>query len=126
MSAIAVEGLRDLQRAFRVADETLSRELTRTLREVAEPVRTDAERLAVSGIRHITLPWSQMRIGVTRSSVYIAPKRRGSRFPQNRRPNFAGLLLHRAMLPALSRNEQQVQEGMEELLDTVGLDWERA
>lgn len=125
MPVVAVEGLRDLQRAFRVADETLSRELTKTLREVAEPVRADAERLAVAGIRRITLPWSAMRIGVTKTSVYLVPRKRGARFPQRRRPNFKNLLLDRAMLPALERNEDQVLEGMEDLLEHVGLNWER-
>lgn len=126
MPAVAVEGLRDLQRAFRVADETLHRELKDELREVAEPVRSEAERLAVSGIRHITLPWAQMRVGVTTTSVYIAPKRRGSRLPTRKRPNFAGLLLRRAMLPALEHNEREVEAGVGRLLDKVGLDWERA
>lgn len=126
MPAVVVEGLRDLQRAFKVADETLARELTKSLKELAEPVRADAEKLAVIGIRRITLPWATMRVGVTRSSVYIVPRKRGTRLPQRRRPNLKDLLLDRAMIPALEHNEERVLDGMEDLLDTVGLNWERA
>lgn len=126
-NTIRVEGLRELQRAFTLADKTLERELRDTLREVAEPVRADAERLAVSGIPMIGLAWSRMRVGVTRTSVYVAPRQRGVRGNATRkRPNLAGLLLGRAMLPALERNEPRVTAEMDELLATVGKAWERA
>lgn len=125
-NTIRVEGLRDLQRAFTLADKTLERELRDTLREVAEPVRADAERLAVAGIPTIGLPWSRMRVGVTRTSVYVAPRQRGVRGNATRkRPNLAGLLLGRAMLPALEQNEPRVAAEMDKVLATVGKAWER-
>ena len=121
---VRVEGLRDLNRAFSRADRKLQTELRTTLREVAEPVRADAERLAKSGIPRIGVPWSQMRVGVTAHSVYIAPKRRGGKGAR-RRPNLAGLLLGRSMLPAIDKNRPQVVRGIERMLDEVGRTWER-
>ena len=122
---IRVEGLRELQRAFAAADRTLVTELRTELREVAEPVRADAERLAVAGIPSIGLSWSRMRVGVTQTGVYVAPRRKGGK-GSRRRPNLAGLLLGRSMMPALQQNVPQVEAGMERMLGKVGRAWERA
>jgi hypothetical protein len=121
---VRVEGLRDLQRAFALADRELSRRLRSSLREAAEPVRADAERLATSEISRIGVPWSRMRVGVTQKSVYVAPRQRGAR--RNRRPNLAGLLLERSMLPALDANQPQVVRTVEKVLDQVANLWEDA
>ena len=43
---IRVEGLRELQRAFKAADKTLQKDLRSGLRAAAEPVRASAESLA--------------------------------------------------------------------------------
>ena len=126
---VQVEGLRQLQRAFRAADRTLHLELRSALRDVAEPVRADAERLAVSAIPRIGLPWSRMRIGVTQRAVYVAPKQRGVKtrgWDPRRRPNFADLMVDRVMDPTRERNQARVLEAMEDMLDTVGKAWERA
>ncbi len=124
---LRVEGLRDLQRAFKAADVATHRELRAKLKEVAEPVRADAEQLAKSGIPRIGLPWSQMRVGVTTTSVYVAPRQRGvrGRDQRLRRPNLANLLLGRSMLPALQKNEPRVLAGMQDVLESVGRTWER-
>lgn len=124
-TAVRVEGLRALSRAFAVADKTLSRELRKGLRDAAEPVRADAEALASSRISNIGVSWSRMRVGVTRSSVYVAPRERGTR-GRSRRSNLAGLLLERAMQPALEANIGDVEEAVDDVLATVGRAWERA
>jgi hypothetical protein len=124
--AVRVQGLRELSRAFAVADKTLSRELRDKLREAAEPVRSDAEALAVARIPRIGVPWSRMRVGVTRSAVYVAPRQRGARGSRRRRPNLADLLMERSMQPALDANVPRVKESVEDVLDTVGRVWERA
>jgi hypothetical protein len=123
---LRVEGLRELQRAFKVADVSLHRELRSSLRQVAEPVRADAERLAVAAIPTVGIQWSRMRVGVTTTSVYVAPRQRGTRDQRKRRPKFAGLLLGRAMEPALQHNQTRVMSGMQRVLDEVGRDWENA
>lgn len=122
---LRVEGLADLQRAFKAADARMHLDLRNRLADVAEPVRADAERMAVAGIPRIGLPWSRMRVGITTNSVYVAPKRRGSRIPSRKRPNLAGLLLRRSMEPALKENEERVERGFERLLDDVADTWER-
>ncbi len=122
---LRVRGLTEMQRAFRLADRDLSRDLRATLKDVAEPVRSDAERLAVSGIRNVGLPWSRMRVGVTSKSVYVAPKERGRR-SRRRRPNLAGLLMDRAMSPALELNQGRIAHEVEEMLDDLFERWEHA
>jgi hypothetical protein len=66
-----------------------------------------------------------MRVGVTQTSVYVAPRHRGTRDGRRRRPNLAGLLLQRSMLPALTRNQPRVVREVDEMLAKVGRKWER-
>lgn len=124
---VRVEGLRQLSKAFKAADATLHKELKAALRQVAEPVKVDAEILAAERIRRIGFPWSRMRVGITQSSVYVAPQERGRRSRNNRairRPNLKPLLLDRAMEPALASNIPEIEAGLEEMLGTVGRAWE--
>lgn len=122
-----MEGLGSLQRAFSVIDRDVASDLRGTLRRAAEPVKVDAEALAASRIRRIGTPWARMRVGVTRTSVYVAPAQRGrrSRGNQRRRPNFAGLLLNRALLPALHQNEAKVAAKVELMLADLAGKWGR-
>lgn len=126
-ATIAVRGLTELQRAFKVAAPEAQRELRKALRLVAEPVKNDAEQLARSNISRIGVPWSQMRVGVTQKVVYVAPKQRGVKSRTDRRfrrPNFFDLLMGRSLEPALERNEARVEAAVQVALDTVGRKWE--
>ena len=123
---IVVEGLADLNRAFAVADRTLSKELRKGLRESAEPVRSDAQNLALGDIRNMTEAWSRMRVGVTRTTVYVAPRSRGSRRPGSRRRNLFELMAGRALEPALDSNVEDVTRRLDDVLGTVGRAWETA
>src|SRR5262245_35698478 len=92
------------------------------MRQVAEPVRQDAEQSALSGIRRMpgSPRWARMRVGVTRTVVYVAPRQRGTRGRRpGGRPNLAGLLMDRAMQPALERHEHETTAAFERLLDEV-------
>lgn len=125
---VRVEGLRDLQRAFKVADAKLDRELHTTLLRLAEPVRGDAERFTLGGITRIGIPWSRMRIGITTSSVYVAPVQRGRlsrRNPNLKRPKLATLILEQEVR-ALERNRGRIIDGVDDLLGRVGRAWETA
>lgn len=124
-NAISVEGLRELQRAFKRADGVLQHQLRDGLKAAAEPVRVDAERQAVESITRIGVPWSRMRVGVTQKIVYIAPRKRGvkGRDSRLRRPNLFRLLLD-SMETAAGRNEARVTQGLERVLDTVGRSFE--
>jgi hypothetical protein len=119
------QGLRELARAFALADKSLQREFSKGLREAADPIRVEAQALASSQISNIGLPWSRMRIGVTRSSVYVAPVERGTR-TRRKRPNLANRLLGEALLPALDHNIEETIERVDDVLHTVGRVWESA
>jgi hypothetical protein len=126
-NAIRVEGLRELQRAFKRADAALQKDLRTGLRLAAEPVRSAAESLALENIRRIGVPWSRMRIGVTQKTVYVAPRERGQKGRDRRlkRPNLFDLLMGRSLQPALDQNISRVEASMETVLDTVGAAWEQ-
>jgi len=113
---VAVEGLRELQRALlRVAAESKAG-LGRRLQDAAEPVRVDSESNAVSEIRNIGDRWSQMRLGVIQSGVYVAPAAR--RAGGSPRPNLYGLLL-RSMTEALDSNSERIVEAVDRMLDEI-------
>ena len=57
---LVVNGLSDLQKAWAVADRETSRELRAALRDAAEPVRSDAQGLALHPIDNMTVGWSRM------------------------------------------------------------------
>lgn len=66
-----------------------------------------------------------MRVGITQRSVYVAPRKRGARAGARKRPNLAGLLMDRAMAPALAARQAEAVRRLERVLETVGRDWER-
>lgn len=118
-SGVTIRGLRDLNKAFAQADKDARRFVRAAEREIAEPVRKAAEQLAVTEISHIGPAWSQMRIGVTQKVIYVAPKKRGTRDASLRRPNLAGLLMNKAMQPALDQNADRIEAAIEHALDKV-------
>lgn len=126
--AVSVIGLRELEAAFAVYDRRLSRGLKEVLEAAAEPVRQDAQSLAIQRIPKVTLPWSRMRTGVRSSVAFIAPEKRGRKGTLGRRysrPNFKGLLLERAMEPALEQNRDDVEREFEEALADYARVWSR-
>jgi hypothetical protein len=67
--------------------------------------------------------WSQMRVGVTRSLVYVAPKQRRRR--GNGRPNLATRLRDDALDPALEQNIDEITGEVEHMLNGIAADWAR-
>ncbi len=126
--AVRVDGLAELSRAFARADRSVRLEFRGTLRKAAEPVKRDAQSLALSQISHMTIPWSGMRIGVTRSLVYVAPKQRGVKSRSDRgrrRPKFADKLRDEALDPALEQNIDGIVRDTELMLNGIAGDWGR-
>jgi hypothetical protein len=125
--AVQVRGLREVNAAFAKADRQTRLGVRAGLRDVAEPVRRDAEQLAASTIPRMPRSprWSRMRVGVTRTLVYVAPRQRGARGRNNprARPNLAPLLMDRAMQPALDRHENEIEGRFEQLLDHIADDF---
>jgi hypothetical protein len=126
--AVVVRGQRDLSRAFAKADRDTRLAWRRTLRQLAEPVRSDAEQLALQTIRNMpkSPKWARMRTGVTQKLVYVAPRQKGTRGRgRGRRPNLADLLMDRAMQPALDRHRGDVERAVELLFDRIADDFNR-
>lgn len=125
--AIRVEGLRELERAFAVADKELKADLRDALQEAAAPVRSTAQSLAGASIRNLGAgdPWARMRIGSASSIVYVAPVERGTRIRSRRRRRFADLLLQRAMEPALAMNRDRVVRRIDQMLIEISRLWGR-
>lgn len=125
---LAVRGLRELNTALARADRDVRLGIRKELRAVAEPVRSTAELLAPTAVRKIETGdrWSLMRIGITRTSVYVAPRERGvKRGNPAGRPNLAPMLAGGALEPALDRNAARVERELERMLDTVAARFNR-
>jgi hypothetical protein len=130
--AVRIEGLRELERAFKLYGRGLEKGVREALAAAAEPVRADAQSLAVAEIPRIslpstTVPWHRMRIGVTRRTAYIAPEQRGDKSLRGsrRRPRFGQKLLTEAMEPALDRNIGRVEDEFDEALRDLARAWSR-
>lgn len=123
---VRVRGLRELNRAFKVADKSLRKNWRREQRAIGEPVAAMAQTLAIARIPGLTksVSWSQMRVGVTTRVVYVAPRSR--RKTGSKRPNLAPLLMNRAMLPALKANEENTVRRVDNMLVRMSNDWENA
>lgn len=125
---VIVKGLREVNAAFAHTDREIRLGWRAGMREVVEPVRRDAEVSAQQSIRNMPSSprWARMRVGVTRSMVYVAPRQKGTRGRRaGRRPNLADLLMDRAMQPALDRHEHEITARVEQLLDRVADDFNR-
>ncbi len=122
---ITVEGFRELQRLFAKADKESRAGMRALEREVAAPVQADAEGFAVTRIPKITPRWATMRIGITRTLIYVAPKQRGAKGAANprRRPKFGVLLAVRAMQPAADKNQPLLEQRTERFFDEVARRW---
>jgi hypothetical protein len=120
---VYVKGLAEVNYLLSKADKETRLGLRKEEREVAKPISSDAERLTVQNIPRTTLGkvrWWEMRIGVTQTLIYVAPKQKGVRGKgPKRRKKFAPLMMERAMEPALKRHESEVEQRFEHVLDYV-------
>jgi hypothetical protein len=127
---IHIEGYRELMRAFARADKDSQKFVRAAFATVGEDVAREAEDLALSKIKRMKYSpdWAVMRVGVTRTTVYVAPKKRGvkTRGPDpRRRPHrddnrgFPDLMADRAMEPALEHNEPRLEATIERALDRI-------
>jgi hypothetical protein len=115
--SVRLKGLAELQRSLSKVNRGAAKRVRDELRDVAEPIRSDAEHRAGAEIRNIGPRWGRMKIGARTRSVYIAPATRPGR--GSPRPNLGRLLLSRAMLPALNSRRRQVERRVEAALDRL-------
>jgi hypothetical protein len=125
VGTVRVKGLQELNRALNSYNKDLRKELRASLRVVAKPVKELATELAMGEITNMTAHWARMRLGVAAKSVYIVPYSRnagGSKRPDDGSDtSFVGLMLGRAMEPALDRHHDDIIHGLELMLDGLGL-----
>jgi len=118
-----VKGLAEVNYLLSKADKETRLGLRKAEREVAKPISSDAETLTLQNIPRTRLgkvEWWRMRIGVTQTLIYVAPKQKGVRGKgPKRRKKFAPLMMERAMEPALKRHENEIEQRFEHVLDFV-------
>ena len=133
-NTIQVKGYQNVVRSFARVDKTVSRNLTKRLKDAAEPVREDAQERGPARIRNLKpsptpmgrSDWARVRTGVTRRAAYIAPTERGVKVRGNdrlRRPNFKHLMLERAYEPALAVNRHEVIVRLGRIMDDINHAW---
>lgn len=133
MAVLVVEGLSELQRATSRLSRDFGKGIREALEAAGEPIRADASELAhtqISGMTRARIPWWRMRVGVTRSTVYIAPEQRGNKKrtrPTNRRQAeaFKGAMLGKAMNPAVDRNLGTIAAQVDQELNELFGRWAR-
>lgn len=119
-SSVRVEGLRELIRAADAADKATKKVVRNRLREVAEPVLEDAQgRLS----RYDGRSASRLGISVRRSGIVSVEQR--LRRTTGLHPNFGGLQMREALIPALEANADQIERGFEKALDDIADVFER-
>lgn len=111
---IHVQGLRELQRAFRAAGGDLPRELRRELVRVGKPAESDARsRLS----QYSTRSAGGIRARVRGGSTLVLEQRRGR--VTGKRPDWGARQMRRALLPARAAHTQELIAGLEEMLDRL-------
>lgn len=128
--AVRIEGLRELERAFKAYDRGMEKGLREAMEAGAEVVRPDAVTLARSTLKTPkNVDWSLMRVGVSRRTAYVAPLQRGNRrqrpSSRARGPKFKALMLERALEPALEQNVSRVEREFEDALADLARLWSR-
>ncbi len=122
-SALHVKGLADLHRALGKADKQQRLGIRKAERQVAEPVKVEAQALATREISRIGTKWWTMRIGITQKLVYVAPKMR--RTTGSRRPKFANVLRTKSLEPAAERNREKVRAAFQDVIDNMASNFNR-
>lgn len=120
--AVRIEGLRELERAFKLYGRGLEKGVREALEASAEVVRPDAESLTRSSIKVSKIDWSTMRVGVTKRTAYVASSKR--RTVGTKRSRFKDKVLPQ-MESALTQNIPKVEREIGDALDDLGRMWSR-
>lgn len=116
-----VEGLRGITRAVAQSDEELDEWLREGLRNVGEQVAVDVRQ---SYAVYSVVGSEGVRSKVTKpGNVLVAQTLRRGRDMNRRRANFGGLMMRKAFLPALQKNEAKVEESVKDLFHDLERVW---
>lgn len=97
----------------------MRRELRGELKSIGEPIRSDAQSLALAGIRNVGIPWAEMRVGLSVDTVFVVPARKSRGGKSVKRPNLGRLLMEKALEPALARNHDRIADDVDAALGRV-------
>lgn len=120
---VIVHGFPQIQRDIERSSRDAGKALRLGLKQAAEPTAHLAEQLSRTRIRRMSRSpeWAVTRIGVIRSAVYIAPKKRGVKsrnpFDPRRRPNLVELMMSRSFEPALEFGGAFAEAAVSRLLE---------
>jgi hypothetical protein len=110
---LEVRNAREVRQAFRRLDDDTKKQLQKELRAVAGPVAATA--------RGLLAPVSQFSAeGIRpRSSTGIAFVTQTRRRTTGEHPEFAGLIMQQALLPALEQHEGEIVRGIQQVFDGI-------
>lgn len=114
MATVRVQGLRELQAAFRKMDKELSKELRDNLREAGKIVQQEASSL-FSGVDARSAAGYKVRVRARGVAVEQSLGRTTGQHGQ-----YGALQMRKALVPALDNKESAVVDRLEDMLDTLG------
>jgi hypothetical protein len=128
--AVAVRGLKELQRAFNKMEDDVAGDLVMELQEAADPVRKLTEQYILGEMRGVAQSrdaayWSAMRIGVAKrqSTVYVAPQWRSNK--GTRQGRILAVQERIRMERAVETKSGEIEKRLGDWLDRMADDWGR-
>ncbi len=119
-----VTGLRELLRVTDQLPKDVKRNVRKELRAVAEPVRDDATALFLS---RVSANPAKTRYGISVrkvGTITVEQRRKGTSGRKSaKRPKFTDLVMERSLAPALERNQGEIVEGFNRVLDSLEQRW---
>lgn len=116
---VKVKGYREFLRAASRAGKEAKTEVRAAFRDVAEPVRAEAtSRFSTVDTRSA----QGFRIAVRARGVAVEQRLKKT---TGKRGDYGSLQMRRALIPALSANEDKIMKGMEKALDKIADHFEK-
>lgn len=110
---LRVRGLREFQRALAKADKDTKKRVKEKLAEAGEVVRDDAAR-RFEPINPKSA--SRYRVSVRQRGIWVQQSLRKT---TGLRPDYGGLQMREALLPALEENEEEIVRSFERAIDRI-------
>lgn len=121
-STVRVEGLGKLSRLVREANDEIDHWLREGLLGIGEKVAVDVRR---SYAEYSVVGADAIKSKIAKSgAVFVAQTLRRGRDMNRRRANFGGLMMRKAFLPALDRNQAAAEASAEALLLDLERKWD--
>lgn len=130
--AVAVQGLDELVRAFRVASKAVASDVQEAIKQSGEPIRQDAENRVRSNLSRMSrgkaVPrWYAIRLGIEKQTIgYIVPATKATFAPRRRyaRPKVAARIAAEENA-ARDAQSHRIQEEFDDALKEVARAWAR-